>query len=150
MGTNGSDFERKLKRLEREFETVRTRRTPSFILKKLSGGGSVNAVKSRQVAQESQTHSRHTRKLLDLIDRYATVHASGVGRQIRLPSAMIRELERLAVRPSVRFHPKLKRTVAQALRAHQNRLYNIFQRAEEIRVKHGIGVAMGVARKLAA
>ncbi len=132
--------ERALTKLERQFDRLARQRTVASDLKKLSKGGKIEA-RPDAINRQSREHAKATRNLLKIIDRYAELHTRLRGRAA-LTSNMGRELSAFTVEPRVRFHPQLSKAVARALATHQNRLRQLFTKAEEIRVKHGVFVSM--------
>ena len=130
---------RTLSQIEREFDNSIRKRATSETLKHLSAGKKVEAT-AKEVHRASLDHKRSTDALLRLIDRYAEAHYKVHGR-VELPSKMTRELDRLAVRQPITPHPNIGEAVRRALDKHRTRINGIFEKAEEIRRKHGIMVA---------
>ncbi len=131
--------ERELIRLERAFNALHGKKPKLVLLNPLTSGRKISA-NSKAINQESQEHTRVTKKLLGLIDKYAMKHAD-LGRQLQLPPKMKAELRLLARRKVVNIHPELPRLVSRALTAHQRRVRLVFEAAQAVREKHRITTA---------
>lgn len=138
--------ELELQRIEREFTRAATKRRPSVTLRNLSAGRIIN-VSHMQVSKESRTHAVEIANLLRIIDRYATKHAQLRGRAV-LPNNMAKELEALARRQKVNLHEKLPKLVSRAMDTHRRRLIKLFEKAEQLRAKHGLAIV--TSRRLGA